>query len=134
MKVSLIRSYRNQKGTVVFVYGVTGKPGELEDFKEAQGDEYYREDEETGKPLWFTSRYIGDTGNLIITSAGKIVPDMSELDKAASLTAQYGGNFGEELARAAAQKFVGSKSSMSSKTPVSKPAVEPVDSAEDDVF
>ena len=107
MNVKLKRSYRSKNGNVTFVYAVDGSETELSAFEEAQG-EYHRIDDVTGEPLWFTTRCIGNTGQLIITSNGNVVPDMSEFDQAASMAEQYGGNFGEELARAAAQRLLGS--------------------------
>ena len=109
MKVSLIRSYRSKNGNVTFVYGVSGSAESLKAFKKAQG-EYYRAQED-GTPLWFTTRCIGDSGSLIITQNGNIVPDMSEFDKAASIVSQYGGNLGDHLAASAAAKLLGSLSS-----------------------
>lgn len=105
MKIKLLRSYRNQKGNTVFVYAVSGNADQLAKFKAAQG-EYYREDENKN-PLWFTTRCVGETGKLIITTNNKVVPDMSAYDQAASLAAQYGGNFGQELARVATEKIMG---------------------------
>ncbi len=105
MKVKLIRSYRSKNGNVTFVYGVTGSKADLAAYKEAQG-EFYREDE-NGTALWFTTRCIGDAGSLIITTNGNIVPDMSKFDQAASLAEQYGGNFGQELARLTAASVLG---------------------------
>lgn len=105
MKVSLLRSYRSKNGNPTFVYTVSGSATELAAYKEAQG-QFYREDD-NGKPLWFTTRCIGDNGKLIITTNGNIVPDMSEFDKAASIVAQYGGNLGEAIAKASAAKLLG---------------------------
>jgi len=105
MKVSLIRSYRSKNGNATFVYGVSGNATDLDAFKVAQGD-YYRESDE-GQPLWFTTRCIGKIGKLIITTNGNVVPDMSAFDQAASLAEQYGGNFGEQLAKSAAQAILG---------------------------
>jgi hypothetical protein len=105
MNVSLLRSYRSKNGNATFVYVVKGNATDLEAFKAAQG-EYFREDEK-GQPLWFTTRCIGNTGKLIITTNGNVVPDMSAFDQAASLAEQYGGNFGAELARSAAQAILG---------------------------
>ena len=118
MKIKMIRTYRSKNGNPTFVYEVSGSANDLAAYKEAQG-QYYREDETTGSPLWFTTRCVGDNGSLIITSNGKIVPDMSKFDQAASLAAQYGGNFGEELAKATAASILGGNS-----TPVEAPAVE----------
>lgn len=108
MKVTCARTYRSKNGTPTFVYTVKGTKEELASFKKAQGD-YYREDEE-GSPLWFTTRYIGEEGTLMITSNGNVVPDMSEFDKQASLVAQYGGNFGDILAQDGIKKLKGDKS------------------------
>lgn len=116
MKIKLMRSYRSKKGNTVFVYGVTGSPEQIEAFKNAQG-ENFRESEE-GVALWFTTRCVGQTGSLIITTNGKVVPDMSAFDQAASIAAQYGGNFGQELARAAAANLL----TGSAGTPVSSTA------------
>ena len=99
LKVQSIRVYRSKNGNPTFVYQVSGQKADLEAFKKAQG-EYYRVDAD-GNPLWFTTRFIGEEGKLIITNNGNVVPDMSEFDKQASLVAQYGGNFGEILAKQA---------------------------------
>lgn len=117
MKAKLVRSYKSSKGNVVFVYGVTGKPEELAKFAEAQGP-FHRTDETTGEPLWFTTRCVGQVADLIITSNNKVVADMSAFDQAASLAAQYGGNLGDQLARAAADALLGkSNTSVSSSVP-----------------
>lgn len=117
MNIKLVRTYRSKNGNPTFVYGVSGSQKDLAAFKAAQG-EYYREDE-TGSPLWFTTRCVGTTGKLIITTNGNVVPDMSAFDQAASIAAQYGGNFGAELAKAAAGQILnlGASSSASSATP-----------------
>ena len=106
LKVKSIRSYRSKSGNPTFVYEVRGEKANLEAFKKAQGD-YYRESED-GVALWFTTRFIGEEGTLLITSNGNVVPDMSEFDKQASLVAQYGGNFGDVLAKTALKSIKGS--------------------------
>lgn len=105
MNIKLLRSYKNGKGNTVFVYAVSGNQAQLEAFKTAQGD-FHREDEK-GNPLWFTTRCVGNNGKLVITSKGKVVPDMSEYEQAASLAKQFGGNFGQELAKASVAKIMG---------------------------
>jgi hypothetical protein len=122
MKIKLIRSYKSKAGNTVFVYGVTGTPAQIEAFANAQG-ENHRVDEKTGAVLWFTTRCVGQSGELIITTNGKIVPDMSAFDQAASLASQYGGNFGDQLAKMAAEKLLGGGS----------PATTPVVSAPADI-
>ena len=105
MRIKFIRSYKSRNGNATFVYGVTGNNVDLEAFKTAQG-EFFREDEH-GTPLWFTTRFVGKVGSLIITTNGNIVPDMSAFDQAASIAAQYGGNLGAELAKTAAMQLLG---------------------------
>ena len=105
MKISLLRTYRSRNGNATFVYKVNASATDLDSFKEAQGD-FYREDTD-GSPLWFTTRCVGNTGSLIITTNGNIVPDMSKFDQANSIATQYGGNFGQELAKMSAQAILG---------------------------
>lgn len=123
MKVKLLRSYRSKKGNPTFVYEVDGTEAQLAEYKRIQGG-FFREDEATGKALWFTTRCIGQTGTLIITTNGNIVPDMSKLDQAASIVAQYGGNLGESIANAAAADFLGLSAPAASAPVASAPAVE----------
>lgn len=104
MNITYLRSYRSKKGTPTFVYNVEGTKDELKQYKDSQGT-YYREDSESKKPLFFTARYVGEKGTLLITSNGNCVPDMSEFDKQASLAAQYGGNLGEQLAQQGMDKL-----------------------------
>lgn len=118
MKIKLQRSYTSKNGNKVFVYSVTGTKAQLEAFKTAQG-ENYREAED-GTPLWFTVRCVGETGSLIITTNNRIVPDMSAFDQANSLAQQYGGNFGQELAKLAAMQILGKGNNN-----VAEPAVVP---------
>ena len=108
LRVSLVRSYRSQNGNVTFVYVVKGSKEELQRYKELQGD-FYRQDDE-GNALWFTTHCIGERGKLKITINDNVVPDMSEFDQASSLSEQYGGNFGQELARISAQRILGKMS------------------------
>ena len=105
INVTLKRSYKSAKGNTVFVYSVKANNADTEAFKSASGD-YYRE-EADGTPLWFTTRCIGQRGTLVITSKGKIVPDMSAFEQAASLAKQFGGNFGNELAKATVAQLLG---------------------------
>ena len=121
LRIKLERSYTSPRGNRVFVYSVAGTTEELASFETAQGDNH-RTDKDTQKPLWFTTRCVGETGSLIITANGKVVPDMSAFDMAASLASQYGGNLGAELARASAEKLVGVRGSAKpQQTPADQP-------------
>ena len=111
MNAKFLRSYRNGKGTIVFVYTLLASELILKKYEEIQGDNF-RKDEETGKSLFFTINYGGDDMKVIITPKDKVVADMSEYQKAASLAAQFGGNFGSALASAAANKLLGGNNPM----------------------
>lgn len=129
LSVQMQRSYKSKNGNRTFVYTVSGKPSDIEAYREAQG-EFYREDDKTNNPLWFTTKCIGKTGTLIITDNGNIVPDMSEFDEAASLAQQYGGNLGEMLAREAAQRLLGGRRLSSTS---SSPAKDTDDNSDGDI-
>ena len=129
LSVQMQRSYKSKNGNRTFVYTVSGKPSDIEAYREAQG-EFYREDDKTNNPLWFTTKCIGKTGTLIITDNGNIVPDMSEYDEAASLAEQYGGNLGEMLAREAAQRLMGRRRLSSTS---SAPAKDTDDNSDEDI-
>ena len=129
LSVQMQRSYKSKNGNRTFVYTVSGKPSDIEAYREAQG-EFYREDDKTNNPLWFTTKCIGKTGTLIITDNGNIVPDMSEYDEAASLAEQYGGNLGEMLAREAAQRLLGGRRSSSTS---SSPAKDTDGNSDEDI-
>lgn len=129
LSVQMQRSYKSKNGNRTFVYTVSGKPSDIEAYREAQG-EFYREDDKTNNPLWFTTKCIGKTGTLIITDNGNIVPDMSEYDEAASLAEQYGGNLGEMLAREAAQRLLGGRRLSSTS---SSPAKDTDDNSDENI-
>lgn len=114
MKIKFIRNYRKAStGNMVYVYGVTGTPEQIEAYKKAQGENLVI-DEKTGTPLWFSTRYVGESSALIITQNGKVIADTSDFDKAASLCEQYQGTaLGTELARVMAEKLLGGSGSAS---------------------
>lgn len=91
------RKYRKPgTGTTVFIYQVSGNEKELQQLEEAQGDQY-RLDENSGKPLFFTTNYIDDNISLIITENNKVVADDSEIAKLASIVGQYGADVAKLL-------------------------------------
>ncbi len=110
LNATFARSYKkrnkNNELVDVFVYHVSGSKEATEEYKKVQG-EFLRTDEATGKDIFFSTRYVGDTAKLIITEKGNVVPDMSEYAKAHSLASQFGGNLGQELARNTAAKLMG---------------------------
>lgn len=117
MKATYQRQHTSSKTNVpVFVYSVEGTDAELVKLREVQGANH-RTDKETGKDLWFTTRYAGDEAKLIITQNNKVIADMSEFKKLDSLSKQFGGNLGEQIARqAAAMLFKGNSSEAQPKS------------------
>lgn len=90
LTAKLVGSYRKPvTGTKVFRFNVFGTESELQEFETAQGDNY-RVDEQTGKPMWFTTRYVGDNINLVITKDNNVVADDTEMSKLQSLVEQFG--------------------------------------------
>jgi hypothetical protein len=73
----------------VFRYTVTGSDEELKSYEEIQGDNFVQDDK-TGKPLYFTTRYVDDNVELTITENGKVVVDDSEYTKIQSIIDSYG--------------------------------------------
>lgn len=108
MKVSYLRQYRHRtSGNPVFVYIVKGTEKELEQYAEAQGENLVI-DKQTGNVLWFTTNFIGDSGKLIITDAGRVIPDLGDFAKAQSLANQFEGPLGDKIAEKMAEKLLGS--------------------------
>lgn len=125
MKATFARTYvKKETGNDVFVYSVTfANEEEHNTFKAAQGSNY-RVDAKTGEILYFSSRYHGEAIDLIVTSNNKVVADTSAFAKAKSLAAQYGGDFGQELAKASAQSLVAGLIKPSAQT---APTAQPTD-------
>jgi len=121
LKAIFNRQYRAKgSGNVVFVFNVTGNEADLAKFKEAQG-EFYREDDEK-KPLYFTTNYIGDKIDLIITKNNKVMVDDSQIQKAKSLSNSLGGNLGQAIAEVQAKQILGIKTADLAPEPEVKPA------------
>lgn len=101
LKAQFKRNYKKRttiKGQdtviTVFVYNVSGSDEELQKFEEVQGSNY-KIDDETGKPLYFTTNYISDNVELTITENNKVVVDDSDFAKIKSMV----DNYGESVAR-----------------------------------
>ena len=107
VNVTHVRQYRNKNGHTVFVYQVSGNAEAKARYQELQGS-YYRPDE-NGQPLWFTTKFIGPKGSLILTDNDKVVPDLSKYEQAASLVSQFDGVFGDKLADRLVANIIGNK-------------------------
>jgi hypothetical protein len=77
----------------VFRYTVDGSEKELQEYEEIQGDNFKIEDK-SGKPLYFTTRYVADNVELLVSENSdgekRIVVDDSEYAKIQSIVDQYG--------------------------------------------
>jgi len=78
---------KNVKGQWVYVYDVHGTDQEVADYKNVKGANY-RENDATGKPLFWTVEYYGPQIDLIFTRTGNVVADTSNIRKANSLVNQ----------------------------------------------
>jgi hypothetical protein len=109
MKIKFLRSYPKGDKTQ-FVYTVDGTPEEIAKYKALQGT-FLREDDATGKPLYFTSQAVtGDTGTLKFNTKGDgVYVDRSAIAKQNSLVAQYPGKIGDALASQIASEILGGK-------------------------
>jgi hypothetical protein len=99
---------KRKDGTIKdrFVFEVQGSEKDIAEYKKAQGD-FYTEDKKNGKPLYYTDKCAQDGTKLIITEKGKVIADDTEMRKAKSIVAQFGGDLGAEYAKAVANKLAG---------------------------
>lgn len=92
LTAKLAGSYRKPStGNKVFRFLVSGTDAELLEFETIQGDNY-KVDAETGKPMWFNTRYVGDNIKLLITNNNRVVADDTEMSKLQSLVEQFGAD------------------------------------------
>ena len=66
LQVKSVRDYVSKNGNDTFVYEVSGDKAAMTAFKKAQG-EYYREDDKSGTPLWFTTSQGQRSSNGMVT-------------------------------------------------------------------
>lgn len=117
MKITKITHYK-KNDKIVFVYAVTGTDEEIALYKSIKGDNY-KEDSNTGKPLYWSSQfYQPDTKLVFNFDKTGVYADTSEFDEAAALAKQYGGNLGQSIADISAAKL------LRIKTVRTQPAVE----------
>jgi hypothetical protein len=121
MEATYLRQHASKTtGTQVFVYALKGTDADLQRVRDIQGDNH-RTDKVTGVDLWFTTRYSGDNVKVIITDNDKIVPDLGDIKKMESLSKQFEGKLGEEIAKQAAAMLLGNlfakNTAQSSSTP-----------------
>jgi len=131
MKATFLRNYRKQEsGNLVFVYKVTGSKEDMKSYETAQG-EYHTVDKKDGV-LYFSPQFVGPEVELIVTSKGKVVADMSKFDMAQSLAEQYKGTeLGTEIAKQAVAMLLGDMAT--TKAVEEQPEVKAVESKPEDL-
>jgi len=138
LKGKFVGQYRSSKtGNLVFKYDVIGK--EVSDYEASKGSNV-RHNDDTGNPLFFTTRYSGDNISFIKTNPevgeGEWIVDTSEMDKLTSL-AQSNPMLKEEIAKhMLAQILKASTPSTQSAPAVEAKAqeVEPEESEDDELL
>ena len=128
MNAKFESSYRSSKtGNIVYRYLVSGTAAEIESYKVTQGSHLVN-DEKSGKPFWFTINYSLPQVKLIITRKGSVIADMSALQQANSLIAQFPGPLGDAIAKLTAEQALGRTSAPAAQTaPVAEAAPAPVE-------
>lgn len=89
LTAKLLNHYRKETGTVVYRYAVNGSAEEIKQYEEATGDNL-KHDDSTGKPIYFTTRYVADNIKLRFTDKGQVITDDTDITKLQSLVQQYG--------------------------------------------
>jgi hypothetical protein len=92
LTAKLLNSYKKREtGNTVFRYLVAGTDKDIQQYTDCAGDNLVLDDN-TGKPIFFTTRYIADSIKLIVTSNNNVVADDTEISKLQSLVEQYGAD------------------------------------------
>ena len=123
------RKYR-KNGNNVFIYLVSGTADALKAYAEAQGTNH-RVDEKTGKPIFFSNKSFGLSGDLTITSNGKVIFDDTKLTMAADMVERLNETsplMAEQMAKAFAAQLLGSQPA---PQPTPEPTPEPETSNDD---
>lgn len=118
MKINKIGSYPSKKNKLetTFVYEVSGTDAELLKYRELKGDNYQQSP--SGKPIYWSSRaYLPDTILKFNFKGDGVFADTSELDDAAALARQYGGNLGQSIAEYKVQEIFGKRKQSSTPVP-----------------
>lgn len=92
LTASYSNSYKRRNKTTgnvsdVFVYQLTGTPEAIAKYTEIKEEEGYPVvlDEETKRPLFWTTTFEGDEAKIIITTNNKVVVDNDDFNKMQSL-------------------------------------------------
>jgi len=108
MKAKLLGQYRSSKtGNLVYRYELNGTQAEVSAYQAIQG-ENFKADDQSGKPLFFSTRYHGAVCTLNFNRENtKVFVDTTEIDALQNLAAQYAGTpTGDHLAAEIAKKMV----------------------------
>ena len=83
MKITFKRQYRKdaegeKASSIVFVYGITGTPEEIADYKAVKGTNF-REDKDTKEPLFFGNR-LAPSGSVIVKTEKEDKTGVKKID------------------------------------------------------
>lgn len=91
-----LNPYTSRNGNTVFVYHVSGTTEELAAYKASKSTFYKEDDKAANAPLFFTTSACGNSAELVKTSKGEYVANMSKEKTFASLEEQFGTTIAKE--------------------------------------
>lgn len=96
-----VRTYpsKKDKNALTYAYEIKGTPEQLDAYKAHKGD-MYREDKDTGKPMFFSAKDGGNKAKVVVSEKGEYFLDTSEHDREIAYINSVGGVVGEMLAKA----------------------------------
>ena len=105
--IQFVRQYRKSptekqreaghSGSIVFVYKVKGAEAEVNNYLETKKDFIKSIKQEDGQINFFSTRFVGQAGELMLTSKNEWVLDTTEADQLHNLTAQYGYDIAKDM-------------------------------------
>jgi len=116
---------RNSKGKPLFVYGVTGTPEELSKYEEIQGA-YFRKDEKTGTPLFFSTRKLPSTTNKLSFNQDETRVYVDDGGQALEIEALLNDQFTPELVKIEVAKQIAASKVASIFGKFAAPASTPI--------
>jgi len=138
MKITFLNSYRNANRNIVHRYTVSGTESEIARYEAVQG-ERLRVDENTGKPLYFTTNgTLGKSADLSFSQDGtRVYAVNAQVTMLESVANQFGNSaFGDAIRQQAAQaiinQVIGTQTVVAQQQMVSTPVAAVPAPVEDD--
>ena len=129
LKGKFVGQYRSSKtGNLVFKYDVIGS--DVADYETSKGSNV-RHNDDTGNPLFFTTRYSGDNIKFTQKQDGEWVVDNSEMDKLTSL-AEQNPILKDEIAKHMLKQILKASAPSTQSAPAVQAQAEEAEESEDD--